>query len=91
MEVQAVGLDASGPAKGEIPEAGRQFILDVSKVCHMHNLPADYLCETCEELCCEMCFFQGSHANPVTDGSNSGAHWTTDSQYNQGTSREDEA
>lgn len=65
MEVQAVGLDGGSQPTDKSIAAGKQFVIEVSKVCHMHNQPADYLCETCEELCCEMCFFHGSHSNPV--------------------------
>lgn len=36
--------------------------------CHLHQEPADYFCETCEELCCETCFLSGYHSNPVHIG-----------------------
>ena len=33
--------------------------------CHMHNERIEYICETCDEMCCERCFVSGQHSNPV--------------------------
>lgn len=33
--------------------------------CHTHGEIIEYYCETCEEIACETCFFEGPHNTPV--------------------------
>ena len=50
------------------PQQTNSVIRQVSETCHMHNEPAEYFCETCEELCCERCFYSGAHSSPLHIG-----------------------
>lgn len=36
-----------------------------AEICQHHAEKVEYLCETCNELACESCFFNGPHATPV--------------------------
>ena len=47
------------------PANPHKILENFAGICHTHGKPIEYLCETCNELACEDCFFDGPHATPI--------------------------